>query len=405
MARLRNKLSVRKLASLPPGKHSDGAGLWFVKRKDGGAQWVLRYEVAGRRREMGLGSLADVTLGQAREEADKWRSLKREQVDPISERKRRESVTLKKGVTLSDIALAAYESKKPSLKGDGKAGRWFSPLELHVLPKLGNVPITELNQIQIRDVLKPIWSTKAETARKALDRLGICLRHGGALGHQIDASLIDNVRELLGHPGHVPENIPALHWSEVPAFYQTLRDDTPVHLALKLLILTGLRSKPVRYLRQDFVERDVITIPGELMKGPRDATPDFRLPLTAEATEILEKGKRLSRSSLLFPGERQGPISDQSMAMVMKRAQLVARPHGFRSSLKTWMEETTRTPWIISEIMLGHIVGGKVERAYRRTDFLDYRRKLLQRWARFVTGSYQSKVLTKDEKDAYFSRS
>jgi len=81
---------------------------------------------------------------------------------------------------LKDIALDAFESRKAELKGDGKAGRWFTPLQLHILPKLGNVPVAEINQTDIRDVLRPIWHEKAETANEAMSRLNICLKHAAA---------------------------------------------------------------------------------------------------------------------------------------------------------------------------------------------------------------------------------
>lgn len=83
---------------------------------------------------------------------------------------------------------------------------------------------------------------------------------------------------------------------------------------------------------------------------------------------------------------RQGVISDATMARLMERRGLEARPHGFRSSLRDWLAEATDAPREIAETILGHVVGGAVERAYRRTDFLEQRRTLLARWAKHVTG-------------------
>ena len=77
-----------EITRLAVGKHCDGAGLWLHKRPDGGAQWVLRVTVHGRRREMGLGSLSDVPLKRARELADHWRKLAASGIDPIKERRR-----------------------------------------------------------------------------------------------------------------------------------------------------------------------------------------------------------------------------------------------------------------------------------------------------------------------------
>ena len=143
-----------------------------------------------------------------------------------------------------------------------------------------------------------------------------------------------------------------------------------LHLALRLLILTGVRSGPLRFLRLDQIEGDVWTIPGENMKGRVDATPDYRVPLSTEALATIEQAKPLAREGFLFPSVRKGVISDATMARLMERRQMEARPHGFRSSLRDWIAEATEAPHEIAETCLGHVVGGSVERAYRRTDYL-----------------------------------
>lgn len=140
MARAINRLSASGVKTASVGKHADGGGLWLVKNKDGGAKWVLRVTVHGRRREMGLGAYPDRSLKEAREVADKWRAVVRQGLDPIKERERQRREAARNIHMLADIAHDAFESRKAELKGDGKAGRWFSPLELHVLPKLGKCP-------------------------------------------------------------------------------------------------------------------------------------------------------------------------------------------------------------------------------------------------------------------------
>ena len=129
-----NKLSARKVKTAPPGKYSDGGGLWLHKRPDGGAQWFLRVTIHGRRREMGLGPLHEMPLKEAREEAEKWRGMTRKGIDPIKERERLNREAARNMHLLADIATDAFESRKAELKGDGKAGQWFSPLALHILP-------------------------------------------------------------------------------------------------------------------------------------------------------------------------------------------------------------------------------------------------------------------------------
>ncbi len=381
-----NKLSAVKVATAEPGKYSDGGGLWLHKREDGGAQWILRVTVYGRRREMGLGSLADVSLKAARAQADKWRAVARDGKDPIKERERERREAARIDNTLEVLAADAFEARKAELKNDGKAGRWFSPIKLYVLPKLGKTPIEEIDQQDIRNTLAPIWHTKADTASKALNRLNIIVKHAAALGMDVDLQVTAKAAALLGKTRHKVENIPAVAWQDVPAFYATLAEPTTTHLALRLLILTGVRSAPLRFMRLDQISGDVWTIPGELMKGRKGKTEDFRVPLSKEALAVIELAKPYAKDGYMFPSVRKGVISDATMSRLMERRGMAERPHGFRTSLRVWLAEATDAPHEVAETMLAHTVGGTVERAYRRTDYLEQRRILLERWADHCMG-------------------
>lgn len=380
------KLTAVKVKNALPGKYSDGGGLWLVKRTDGGGQWVLRVTIHGRRREMGLGSLENVSLKEVRETAEQWRAVVRQGKDPIKERERLKREAAKGDNTLATVAVEAFEARKAELKGDGKAGRWFSPLELHVLPKIGKIPVEEIDQQDIKITLAPIWHSKADTARKAINRLAIVMRHAAAMGLDVDIQATDKAKALLGKSRHVTKHIPSLHWKEVPAFYDSLSDGSITHLALRLLILSGLRSKPIRFCRLDQIEGDVWTVPAENMKARKGKAVDFRVPLSREMQSIIEQAKPLARGGFLFPNVRKGVISDATMSRLMERRSLEARPHGFRSSLRTWAAEATDTPHDVAEMALAHVTGSKVEQSYRRTDFLEQRRILMERWADQVTG-------------------
>lgn len=216
--------------------------------------------------------------------------------------------------------------------------------------------------------------------------MSICLRHGAALGLDVDLQATEKAAALLGKQRHKPVHVPAMHWRDVPAFYASLSDGSITHLALRLLILTGVRSGPLRFMRLDQVQGDIWIIPAEAMKGRKDATADFRVPLSREAQNVLAQAQRLARDGYFFPSQRKGVLSDATMSRLMERQGMIERPHGFRSSLRDWIAETTETPHEIAETILGHSVGGAVERAYRRTDFLEQRRTLLERWANHVTG-------------------
>jgi integrase len=385
MTRALNRLSAASLKTAPIGKHADGGGLWFVKRQDGGAQWVLRVTAHGKRREMGLGAFPAVSLRDAREAAEKWRTVSRSGKNPIKERERAKREAARDIHMLADIALDAFESRKAELKDDGKAGRWFSPLELHVLPKLGKVPVADIDQKDIRDTLAPIWHEKADTARKAMNRLSIVLRHAAALGLEVDLQATEKAKALLGKQRHTVTNVPAMNWREVPDFYQSLGDSV-TELALRLLILTAVRSHPIRFIHEDQIDGDVWTIPAEAMKGRQGATSAFRVPLSTEAQRVISEARKFARDGFLFPGQRKGVISDMTMTALMDRRGVSERPHGFRSSFRDWTAEATDTPREIAETCLGHVSGGAVERAYRRTDFLGKRQVLMERWAQLATG-------------------
>ncbi|MEH6740720.1 MAG: integrase arm-type DNA-binding domain-containing protein [Sulfitobacter sp.] len=380
------KLTAVAIKNAPPGKHEDGSGLRLVKRADGGGQWVLRVTVHGRRREMGLGGSQSVSLKDARELAAHFRGLAAKGIDPVKQRAAEKREAARNLHLLDDVSRDAFESRKAELKGDGKAGRWFSPLELHVLPKLGKVPIAEIDQRDIRDVLFPIWHTKAATAKKAADRLNVVINHAAALGLDVDLQAVAKAKALLGRQRHTVQSIPSLPWQEVPAFYSTLEEPTITHLALRLLILTGLRSRPIRFMRLDEVENDVWTVPAENMKARVGAAEDYRVPLSAEAQRVIDLARPHERDGFLFPSVRKGVISDATMARLMERRGMEARPHGFRTSLRTWLAEKTDAPHEVAEAMLSHTTDSKVVRTYRKTDFLDHRRILLERWAEHVSG-------------------
>lgn len=388
-----NKLNNATVKALGPGKHSDGGGLWIYKNSSGGAKWVLRYFLHGRRHEMGLGAYPYVSLKEARESAETWRAVVRQGKDAIKERERQRRDAERNLHILSDIAADAFESRKAELKEGGKAGRWFTPLSLHVLPKLGRTPIAEIDQTDIRNTLAPIWHTKADTARKAMNRLNICFQHAAALGLDVDMQATVKAKALLGKQRHTVKHIPAMDWREVPAFYQSLEGGGVTELALQLLVLTAVRSFPLRNIHESQVEGDVWTIPAEAMKGRVGATQDFRVPLSEESQRVIAEARKFARDGYLFAGVRKGVMSDMTMSSYMKRRGLEARPHGFRSSFRDWCAEVTNTPREVAETALGHVSGGSVERAYRRTDFLEQRRALLEQWASYLSKNTQAKVL------------
>lgn len=374
-----NALSKLGSASRPRGKHSDGQGLWLVKRSKVAGKWVLRLTIHGRRREMGLGRWPDVTLSEARGKADAARRLCRNGKDPIFERTKATRVS--KPLSLKEVIDDCFEARKAELKGEGKNGKWMSPLLVHVIPKIGKYPIEEVDQHVIKETLAPIWHAKAESAEKALNRINVAMRHAAALGLSVDLQTTMKAKALLGKQRRTKTHIPSMPYAEVPAFYKWLEEQELVSAkALQFLILTVARTSEVRLAVSGEFEEGVWNLPESRTKTGTAR----RVPLVEEAARVICARKQVTDSSFLFPTYRGQPLSDAAMATLMKRQGLEARPHGFRASFRTWVEEQTDAPFEVKEACLGHVVDTEAVGAYQRSDRLEKRRALLQRWERFV---------------------
>ena len=219
-----------------------------------------------------------------------------------------------------------------------------------------------------------------------MNRLRLCIKHAAALGLNVVLQAVEKARALLGKPDHETVHIESLPWEEVPEFYASLKDRTTTQLALRLLILTGMRSMPIRFCHIDQIDGDIWTIPAKYMKSLKGKATDFRVPLSHEAQDILEQARPQARDGLLFPGIRKGVISDATMSKFMKNKGMKARPHGFRTSFRTWCSDVAEAPHEVAETAIAHTPDSKVVRTYRRTDFLEQRRILMQLWADHVCG-------------------
>lgn len=375
-----NALSKLGSVSLPKGKHADGQGLWLVKGTKATGKWVLRLTIHGRRREMGLGRWPDVSIAEARGKADEARRLCRDGKDPLFERARISKI--KKPLTFKEVIDDCFEARKAELKGEGRNGKWMSPLLVHVIPKIGKYPVEEIDQHIIKQTLAPIWHEKAESAEKALNRINVALRHAAALGLAVDMQAPMKAKALLGKQRRTTTHIPSMPYAEVPAFYKWLNGQRLVSAsALQLLILTVARTSEVRLSVPVEFSEDIWDLPGERTK----TGVGRRIPLVSEASRIVrDRVAAVGDGGPLFPAHRGQPLSDMAMATLMKRQGLAYRPHGFRASFRTWVEENTETQFEVKEACLGHVVDAGVVGAYQRSDRLDKRRALLGLWEQFL---------------------
>ena len=217
-----NALSELKARSLSAGKHSDGQGLWLVKRNKTAGKWVLRVTVDGRRREMGLGPWPDVAIADARRRARDARQTLRDGVDPIVQRVKARSTH--RQLTLEQAITGCFEARKAELKRDGEAGRWLSPLNTHIVPRLGTIPIEEIDQHLLRETLERIWHKKPSAAEKALQRVNLTLKHAAALGLNVDLQAAMKTRALLGKQRHTVQHIPSMPYDKGPLFLSMAED-------------------------------------------------------------------------------------------------------------------------------------------------------------------------------------
>ena len=368
-----------------PGRYSDGEGLILNLISPGRGSWMVRVQANGKRRDIGLGALADIGLGEAREAARKIRKDTRAGIDVLAERKKERIVV----PTFQDAATQVHAEQKAAWKNGKHQAQWIATLETYVFPALGDRLVAEIEGPAIRDVLSPIWLTKPETARRVRQRIGAVLDWAYAKGFRSSEAPMRSLARGLPRQPKKQGHFAALPFADVPAFLTLLRDRLTVgRLALEFLILTAARSGEVRgcsWSEIDLKAR-LWTIPGERMKAGKMHV----VPLSGEALDVLERAQLLRSpvSDLVFPGQNpKRTISDMTLLKVLRDRNAGVTVHGFRSAFRDWVAEETDYPGEVAEAALAHATPNKVEAAYRRTDFLEKRKALMADWAAFCSQS------------------
>lgn len=382
-------LSARKVESAEAGKHGDGRGLFLLVKPTGARSWVLRYQLNGRRRDLGLGAYPEVTLANARTKALEARRLIAEGRDPLSERKKSKFLTFK------EAASALIESKRSGWKNAKHAAQWPSTLNNYAMPKLGDLDVKLIETADVIAVLKPIWNEKPETASRLRQRIEAVLDYTTAMGIRTG----DNPARWRGHLDHLlpkPSKVravkhhAAMGYADIPEFMASLNQREGVSArALAFTILTSARSGETREMVWGEVdtETQMWIIPAAKMK----AAKEHRVPLSEAAMKLM--GIRDADNDLVFGSDTKfgKPISDMSMTAVLRRMKLNGvTVHGFRSSFRDWAGETTSFPREVIESALAHQLKDKAEAAYARGDLFDKRRELMAAWADYINGKKKS---------------
>jgi integrase len=378
-------LSVRKVETAPAGRYTDGRGLMLVVKPSGARSWVLRYQLDGRRRDMGLGPYPEVTLSAAREKALAARRQIVDGVDPLN-------LPTARSISFREVAADLIESKSPGWRNAKHAAQWTSTLLTYADPTLGCLNVNAVDTRHVLSVLRPVWTAKPETASRLRQRIEAVLDYATAQGLRDGPNPSrwrGHLENLLPRPSAVRQvhHHPALDWRDMPAFIFDLRQRDGISArALEFLVLTAARSGEVRGMH--WVEVDLRSYVWTVPAGRMKAGKEHRVPLTARAMEIL--GEPGPTHALVFPAPAgpDRPLSDMALMAVLKRmrrADITA--HGFRSTFRDWAGETTSFPREVIEAALAHRLKDKTEAAYARGDLFEKRRKLMETWERFLTSA------------------
>ncbi|MCW2403677.1 integrase [Sphingobium sp. B1D7B] len=374
---------------IKPGIYSDGGGLYLRVRNSGTRSWLYVCWLNGRRREMGLGSVQDVSLAKAREKAAAARSQYLDGIDPIAARKA-VKVDKKPEVTFGAFAIELLDSIEDGFKNPKHRQQWRSTLTTYAAPMF-ELPIGEVKAEHVLEVLKPIWLSKAETASRLRGRIERILDAAKAQG------LRDGDNPARGK-GHLDLLLPkrsktevrhhaALSHNQVAAFMTELASRPAMAArALEFTVLTAARSGETRGMTWGEVdlENSLWTVPAERMK----AGETHQVPLSASALAVLRSVKPddVIADKLVFPAPRGGTMSDMSMAQLLKRmGRTDITVHGFRSTFRDWAGDTTNFGREEVEMSLAHTIQSATERAYRRGRALDKRRDLMDAWAKYCS--------------------
>ena len=378
-----NKLTAASVRRIGPGMHADGGGLYLVVDDTGARRWALRTTVHGRRREIGLGPVSLLSLSDAREKARTLRRVARAGDDPIAERDKGK----RRSITFEEAARTVHrELIVPNAKNGKHVAQWLSTLTTYAFPVMGSRPVHMVEQADILKVLAPIWTEKAETARRVRQRLRTVLDWSRTAGHRDGINPVEGVEKGLARQRDRTAHHAALPWQDLPALMPSIESSKGMGaLALRFVILTACRSGEARLATWGEIDMDagVWTIPAERMKSGRE----HRVPLSAPALAVLETVKPLKENAkgLVFPSKRAAkPLSDMTLAAVLKRLEVPVTVHGMRSTFRDWAEEKTAFSHEVKEAALAHTVANKVEAAYRRTDLFDKRRVMMDAWGRYV---------------------
>jgi integrase len=391
------KLKIQKTEKGKPigsrYKDPDSRGLYLQVGPNGNKSWLLRYELAGRERFMGLGSYEDFSLKQARERARSSRQLLADGIDPIDHRnaaKNELAAQARKAAgipTFKEATEQYYKVHGNTWKNAKSRKQFLSSLAAYAYPTLANLKVNEITTEDVRLALEPHWDRIRQTASRTRGRIEGVLSWAIA-NRYCEAPNVarweDNLEHLLaGKDDKKPtKHHASLAYVEMGQFWAKLNEQKGVAArALEFVILTATRSGEVLGAKWDEIDLKAKTwiIPEGRMK----AGIEHRVPLSDRALELLKALPTEEGNDFVFIGRLHAGLGNLALPNVLERINDEITCHGFRSTFRTWASERTAFPHDVCEAALAHTVHSAVVRAYKRTDFFDQRRKLMAEWSKF----------------------
>ena len=377
-------LTVKGLGQITdPGRYGDGAGLYVQVLPTGGRSWLMRYKFKKKERWLGLGSLREFTLDEARERARKSRQLLRDGVDPIEDRKAKRAAQAlddAKHITFADAAKKYSEAHEDAWTNAKHRQQFMTTMRQHVFPIIGGLPVAAIDTGLILRVVEPMWPGLRPTAIRVRGRIEKVLDWAAVRGYRTG----DNPARWRGHLSEVlpvgkkaqVAHHAALPYADMPEFIADLNASGYIGVqALEFLVLTAARTNEVigaRWSEFD-LEQKVWTVPGARMKG----RVEHSVPLSDRAVQILHAQPRTG--GFVFGGSREGkPLGHMVLIQLIKSMRYDTTVHGFRSTFRDFSAEQTNFSREVCEAALAHQVGNKTEQAYKRTKLLEKRRLLME---------------------------
>lgn len=376
------------------GMHSDGGGLHLKVQlsKDGSSlnkSWIYRWGAQGKN-TMGLGSLKDFSLSEARERASECRKMVAQGMNPRDERdKDKKALQQAKAstITFSTATKKYIAIHKASWTNEKHAQQWENTLEQYAEPIIGKLTCAEITKEHVLKILTPIWTAKAETARRVRTRIERVLGWSIAKGYRTSsnpAAYKDNLEPLLPkiNQRQLVKHYNAMPYDEIPSFIQSIKDDPSVSArALVHCILTATRTSETTDATWNEItlKKNMWIIPKDRMKKGIE----HRVPLSTQAHERLSAMDVKERGYVFHGQKTTKPISNMTMLNYLKHREGCNKytVHGFRSTFRDWAAEKAKFPREVCEQALAHSLKDQTEAAYQRGDYFEKRIELMQAWA------------------------